>query len=70
MPSYLSSLGQVEDDPVQHALEVLGQELVRLVQDQQFAVLHVGHLHEHRRCHRIDEILRQLRYHKYSYWIY
>jgi hypothetical protein len=32
------------DDPVQHALEVLGKQLVRLVQDQNMAVIHVGHL--------------------------
>jgi hypothetical protein len=40
----LSVFGQVEDDPVQHALEVLGQQLVCFVQHQNIAVVHIRHL--------------------------
>lgn len=43
----LALLRQLHDDMVQHALEVLRQQLVRLVQHQHLAVRHVRHLLVH-----------------------
>ena len=40
----LATLGEEADDLVQHPLEVLAEQLVRLVQDQHFAVAHVRNL--------------------------
>ncbi len=40
----LSGGGQVRDEAVQEALEVLAQQLVGLVQTEDLALLHVGHV--------------------------
>ena len=40
----LATLGQEADDLVQHPLEVLAEQLVRLIEDEHLAVTHVGHL--------------------------
>lgn len=40
----LPTARQVGDHPVQHTLEVLGQQLVRLVQNHHPALTHIRHL--------------------------